>query len=122
MNPAYKTLATAGTVAIACMLFSNTSAHAQAFSFGYSGPGVSVGVNAGNYGYFGGGGYYGGGYYGGYPVLGPRAFIAGPVAPVYVRPPVYLGGPAFLPRPYAVARPYGRYRPYAGYGYYRRGW
>jgi hypothetical protein len=120
MKPTYKTLATAGTVAIACMAFSCSSAQAQAFSFGYVGPGGSVGVNAGNYGYFGGGGYYGGGYYGGYPVLGPRAFIAGPVAPAYVRPPVYLGGPAVVvPGPYVVGRPFGRYRPYPGY--YRRG-
>ena len=51
-------------------------------------------MNVGNYGYFGGGGYYGGGYAGGYPVLGPGAYVAGPVPPVYVRPPVYFGGPA----------------------------
>ena len=37
---------------------------------------------------------------------GPGAFVAGPVAPVYVRPPVYLGGPVVIPRRYVVARPY----------------
>jgi hypothetical protein len=120
MKPAFKTLATAGTVAIACMVFGSSSAHAQGFSFGYSGPGGFFGVNTGNYGYFGGGGYYGGGYYGGYPVLAPRAFVTGPVAPVYVRPPVFLGGPAVFPRSYVVGRPYGWYRPFPGY--YRRGW
>ena len=86
-----------------------SSAHAQAFSFGYSGPGGSVGVNMGNYGYFGGGGYYGGGYYGGYPVVGPRAFIAGPVPPVYVRPQVYprwtgRASPALRRRPGRIGR------------------
>jgi hypothetical protein len=120
MKPTWKTIATTGTVAIACMAFNGSPVHAQGFSFGYAGPGGSVGVTAGNYGYFGGGGYYGGGYAGGYPVLGPGAYIAGPVPPVYVRPPVYLGGPALIPRPYVVGRPYARYRPYPGF--YRRGW
>ena len=120
MNTTGKSLAFAGVGAIACMVLGSSPAQAQAFSFGYSGPGGSVGVTTGNYGYFGGGGYYGGGYYGGYPVLGPRAFVAGPVAPVYVRPPVYLGGPLIAPRPYVVAGPYVRYRPFPGY--YRRGW
>ncbi len=76
-------------------------------------------MNVGNYGYFGGGGYYGGGYYGGYPVVAPGAFVAGPVAPAYVRPPVILGGPAVYPRAYVVGRPYGAYRTYPRY--YRRG-
>ena len=98
MNPTFKTLATAGAAAIACMTLSS-SAHAQAFSFGYAGPGGSVGVNVGNYGYFGGGGYYGGGYYGGYPVVGPGAYIAGPVAPVYVARAFMLVGRPFLPGP-----------------------
>ena len=121
MKPTLKTSATAAAVAIACMAFTCSPAHAQAFSFGYAGPGVSVGVNAGNYGYFGPGGYYGGGYFGGYPVVAPGAFVAGPVAPAIVRPRVYLGGPVVMPRPYGVVRPYGRYiRPYPGY--YRRGW
>jgi hypothetical protein len=119
MKPTWKAFATTGTVAIACMAFNPSSARAQGFSFGYAGPGASVGVNVGNYGYFGGGGYYGGGYYGGYPVLGPGAYVAGPVAPVYVRPPVYLGGPRVFPGPYIVGRPNLGYRPYPGY--YRRG-
>ena len=119
MKPTWKTLAAAGIVAMACMAFYVPTANAQGFSFGYAGPGVSVGVTAGNYGYFGGGGYYGGGYYGGYPLLAPGAFVAGPVAPVYVRPPVYRGGPVVIPRRY-VAGPYAGYRPYPGY--YRRGW
>jgi hypothetical protein len=115
-----KSIAFAGTVAIACMVFGSSPARAQGFSFGYAGPGGSVGVTTGNYGYYGGG-YYGGGYYGGgYPVLAPGAFVAGPVAPAYVRPPLILGAPLGVPRPYGVARPYARYRPYPGY--YRRGW
>jgi hypothetical protein len=103
--------------AIACIMLGASPAHAQAFSFGYSGPGVAVGVQTGNFGYFGGTGYY----TGGYPVLAPGAFVPGPVVPAYVRPPVLLGGPLVVPRPYVVARPYARYyRPYPGY--YRRGW
>jgi hypothetical protein len=125
MNPTRKSLALAGTFAIACMVLCGPTARAQGFSFGYSGPGGSVGVTTGNYGYYGGGyyggGYYGGGYYGGgYPVLAPGAFVAGPVAPAYVRPPVILGGPLVVPRPYIAARPYVRYG-YPG-NYYRRGW
>jgi hypothetical protein len=116
MKTTRKSLAFAGVGAIACMMLGAPRAHAQAFSFGYSGPGVSVGVQTGNPGYFGGAGYY----TGGYPILAPSAFIAGPVAPAFVRPPVLLGGPVVLPRPYVVARPYARYRPYPGY--YRRGW
>jgi hypothetical protein len=115
MNTTGKSLAIAGVTSIACMMFGASPAHAQAYSFGYSGPGVSVGVTS-NYGYFGGTGYY----TGGYPILAPGAFVAGPVAPAYVRPPVILGGPLVVPRPYVVARPYARYRPYPGY--YRRGW
>ena len=121
MKTTWKTFAIAATVAIACMAFNSSLVRAQGFSFGYSGPGVSVGVNTGNYGYFGGGGYYGGGYYGGYQVLAPGAFVAGPVVPAYVRPPVYVGGPILAPRPYVVARPFGGYRAYPGYYYYRRG-
>ena len=52
MKTTGKSLAFAGIGAIACMMFSSSPAHAQAFSFGYSGPGVSVGVKTGNYGYF----------------------------------------------------------------------
>ena len=117
MKTTWKSFALAAVAAIACMTLGSSPAHAQAFSFGYAGPGVSVGVNAGNYGYFGGTGYY----TGGYPVLAPSAFIPGPVAPAYYRPPDVLGGPVVVPRPYVVARPYARYRPYPGY-YYRRGW
>ena len=120
MNTNGKSLALAGAVAIACILLGAPSSRAQGFSFGYAGPGGSVGVTTGNYGYYGGG-YYGGGYYGGgYPVLAPGAFVAGPVAPAYVRPPVILGGPLVVPRPYIAARPYVRYG-YPGY-YSRRGW
>jgi hypothetical protein len=120
MKRKWKTIVILGAVALACMALDSSTAKAQNFNFGYSGPGVSVGVNAGNYGYFGGGGYYGGGYYGGYPVLAPRAFIPGPVVgPGYVRGPI-LGGPVVYPRAYGYARPIARYRPYPGY--YRRGW
>src|SRR5262249_9476046 len=71
MNTTWRSLEYAAVAAIACMTLSSSPAHAQAFSFGYSGPGVSVGVNTGNYGYFGGAGYY----TGGYPLLAPSAFV-----------------------------------------------
>jgi hypothetical protein len=116
MKTTWKSLAFVGVGSVACLMLGSSPAHAQAFSYGYSGPGVSVGVTAGNPGYFGGTGYY----TGGYPVLAPSAFIAGPVAPGYYRPPVVVGGPLIAPRAYVVGRPYARYRPYPGY--YRRGW
>ncbi len=123
MKANWKSLAFAGLGALACMAFDCSRVQAQGISFGYSVPGVSGGMTVGNYGYYGGGplggGYYGGGYYGGYPVLAPGAFVAGPVAPVLVRPPVYLGGPLVGPGPF-VGRPFVRYRPYPVY--YRRGW
>ena len=50
MKTTGKSLAFVGIGAIACMLLGASPAHAQAFSFGYSGPGVSVGVQTGNYG------------------------------------------------------------------------
>jgi hypothetical protein len=118
MKTTWKSLALVCITAIACMMLGSSPARAQTFSFGYSGPGVSVGVNTGSYGYFGGPGYY----TGGYPILAPNAFVAGPVAPIYVRPPVVLGGPIIAPRPYVVARPYARYRPYPGYYYGRGRW
>ena len=49
MNTTRKSLAFAGTVAIACMVLCASTARAQGFSFGYSGPGGSVGVTTGNY-------------------------------------------------------------------------
>jgi hypothetical protein len=123
MKTNWKLLAFAGLGALACVAFDGSRARAQGFSFGYAGPGGSFGINTGNYGYYGvgplGGGYYGGGYYGGYPLLAPGAFVAGPVAPVVVRPPVYVRGPLIGPGPF-IGRPLVRYRAYPGF--YRRGW
>ncbi len=94
-------------------------ARAQGFSFGYSGPGVSVGVNTGGYG-------YGGGVYAGAPVVVPGPVVApapvvvGPYAPVVVTRPVVVGRPfVYGPRPFYGPRYYGGpYRP--GPYYYRR--
>ena len=47
-------------------------ARAQGFSFGYAGPGVSVGVNTGGFG-------YGGAIYGGYPVVAPGRSWSRPI-------------------------------------------
>jgi hypothetical protein len=118
MNTNWKSLSLAAVGAIGLFSFAAAPAHAQGFSFGYSGPGVSVGVNTGVPAYYGGG-LYGGGYYGGYPVVAPRPLVAGPVVgPVIVRRPAIVPGPWIGPRAYVVGRPYGRYGP--GRRYYWR--
>ena len=57
-----KSLALAGALAVVSLAWTASPAQAQGFSFGYAGPGVSVGVNTGGFG-------YGGAVYGGYPVV-----------------------------------------------------
>lgn len=127
MKTNLKSLALAGITAIGCLAVGAAPARAQGFSFGYSGPGGSVGVGIGGYGNYGGGyynpgyygpGYYGPGYYGGYPVGAPGPLVVGPVAPVVVRRPVILPGPLIGPGPYVVRRPFYGYGPYPRY--YRR--
>jgi hypothetical protein len=116
MKANWNSLAFAGLAAFACVASDCSPAQAQASSFGYTGPKGYVSVTTGNDSYWGGLGYYGGGY----PVVAPRAFVAGPVLPGYVRPPVILGGPLVIRRPYVVTRPYVRH--YLHPGYYRRAW
>jgi hypothetical protein len=116
MKATWKSLAFAGLAAYACVASGCSPAKAQSLPFGYLGPAGSVGVTTGNYGYWGGLGYY----TAGYPVLAPRAYIAGPITPVYVRPPVILGGQVVVRRPYVAVRPYARYYPRPVY--YRRVW
>jgi hypothetical protein len=117
MKPNWMSIAMAGGLVLGCLASQATPARAQGFAFGYTGPGVSVGVTTGGNGYYGGG-YYGGGYYGGYPVVAPGPIVVGPPAPVLVRPPVIVPGPWVGPRAYVVRRPYGWYAPYPRY--YRR--
>jgi hypothetical protein len=120
MKTSLKSLMIAAVCTIACLTIPASPACAQAFSFGYSGPGVSVGVATG-YPYLGGG-FYPGGY-----APGPAGYVTvAPVAPVVVRPrvlvpgPVIAGplvaGPVIGARPVVVRRGYGRYR---GGPYYR---
>jgi hypothetical protein len=117
----WKSLSLAVFGGIGCLALAAEPARAQGFSFGYSGPGLSVGVATGGPGYYGGGyygggyyggGYYGGGYYGGYPLVRPGPLVAGPVGPVLLGRPVIAPGPWVGPRPYVVGRPYGGYGPY----------
>jgi hypothetical protein len=105
MKPNWKSLALAVGLASGCLAMGAAPARAQGFSLGYAGPGVSVGVTTGGYG------YYPGGYYGGYPVVAPGPIVVGPAAPVLVRPPVIVPGPWIGPRAYVVRRPYGWYGP-----------
>jgi hypothetical protein len=116
MKTSWKSLVLVGIGMIACWSIGATPARAQGFSFGYSGPGVSVGVGTAGYGYVPGGyapgGYYGG-YYGGYPPITPGSVVIAPVPRVVYRPPVYYGpGPWLGPRPFVGYRPYGRYHHY----------
>jgi len=111
MKTSWKSLTIASVWMVGCLAIGARPAHAQAFSFGYSGPGVSVGVATGAYG------YYGGGYYGGYPAGAPAYVTVAPVLPVVVRRPILLPGPLVGPGPVVVRRPYGLYRPFP---YYRR--
>jgi hypothetical protein len=107
-----KSLALLGGLAVGCFAVGNTPARAQGLSFGYSGPGVSVGVTTG-------GGFYGGGFYGGgYPVVTPGPVVVAPYPQVVVQRPLYVARPFFGPRPFYGPRVYGGYRPYPYY--YRR--
>jgi hypothetical protein len=115
MTTSWKLLVLAGIGAIGFLSVGARSAQAQGFSFGYTGPGVSVGVNTGGYGFVPGGylpgGYYGG-FYPGYPPVVPGGVVVAPAPRVIVRPPIYGPGPWIGPRPY-VGRPwYGPYRRY----------
>jgi hypothetical protein len=115
MKTSWKSLALASIGVIGCLSAGASPARAQGFTFGYNGPGVSVGVNTGGYGFVPGGyapgGYYGG-YYGGYPAVTPSSVLIAPLPRVVVRPPVYGPGPWVGPGPYVVRRPYGRYHHY----------
>ncbi len=70
-----KSVALAGGLAIAALLVGTPSARAQGFGFGLSVPGVSVGVNTGGFGYYGGA-------YGGYPVVARRPLTLRPWHPM----------------------------------------
>ncbi len=90
-------------------------ASAQGFSFGFSTPGVSVGVGGGPYGVYGGG----------YPIVARPPLIVQPVPTVIVRPapPVFVRrpivvGPRYSYGPRVVRRTYGpRYVYRNGYRY-----
>lgn len=118
MKTNLRPLALASELAVVFLAFGTSPGHAQGFSFGYAGPGVSVGVNTGGFG-------IGGGVYAGAPVIGPAPVLAPGVvvapAPVVVARPVVVGRPwAYGPRPFYGPRFYGApYRPY-GYPVYRR--
>lgn len=111
-----KSLALACGLAMIVLAWSSGPARAQGFSFGYAGPGVSVGVNTGGFA-------YGGAVYGGYPVVAPAPVVVAPYPPVVVTRPVVVGRPlVYGPRPFYGPRVYGGgYRPY-GYPYYYRRW
>ena len=112
MKTNVKSLTLACGLAAMAFFWGVQPARAQGFSFGYAGPGVSVGVNTGGFGY--GGPVYGG--YG-YPVVTPGPVVVAPIAPVIVQRPVIVGRPFFGPRPFYGPRAYG-YGPYPRY--YRR--
>jgi len=114
MKRNWTSLAAMGAMASACLALGAAPAHAQGFSFGYAGPGVSVGITTGGPGYYGVP-YYGGGYYSAYPVVPTRSIVVSPVAPVLVRPRVIVPGPWIGPPGYVVRRPYGWYGPYPRY-------
>lgn len=112
MNTNVRSLALACGLAVTAILWGAEPARAQAFSFGYAGPGVSVGVNTGGYA-------YGGGVYGGYPVVAPAPMVVAPYPPVVLPRPMIVGRPFWGPRPFSGPRFYGGgYRP--GPYYYRR--
>ncbi len=109
MKTSLKALTIAGVWTVGCLTIGVSPARAQAFSLGYSSPGLSVSVGTGGYG------YYGGGYYGGYPAVAPGYRVVAPVAPVLVSPPLLVPGPLIAPSALAVRRPYGWYRPFPHY-------
>ena len=119
MKTNVKSLTLACGLAVMAISWGAQPARAQGFSFGYTSPGVSVGVTTGGYGY--GGGVYGGV---GYPVVAPGPVVVAPYAPVVVAPyapvvvqrPVIVGRPFYGPRPIYGPRAYGGgYRPYPRY-------
>ena len=73
MKTSLKALTIAGVWTVGCLTIGVSPARAQAFSLGYSSPGLSVSVGTGGYG------YYGGGYYGGYPAVAPGYRVVAPV-------------------------------------------
>ena len=74
MKTNWKSLALLGGLAMGCFAAGTSPRHPR-LSFGYSGPGVSVGVNTG-------GGFYGGGFYGGgYPVVTPGPVVVASLIP-----------------------------------------
>jgi hypothetical protein len=86
----------AGVLGVAGAVVGSTPARAQGFAFGFSTPGLSVGVGSPVYG----------GYYGALPVA-PYPYVV--PAPVVVPRPVVVAPPIYGPRPY--------YRYGYGYGY-----
>jgi hypothetical protein len=117
MKTNWKSLGFAGFVLVGSLALGASPARAQALSFGYAGPGVSVGVTAGAPGYYGG--VVVGGVYGGYPVVTPGPVVYGGVAPVVVPRPVIYPRPIYYgPRPFYGPRPYY----YGGYRAYPRYW
>jgi hypothetical protein len=116
-----KSLVLAGGLAVMALAWGASPARAQGFSFGYAGPGVSVGVNTGGLG------YYGGGYYGGYPAVAPVPVVPGPVvvapyAGVVVQRPIYGGVGIYGPRPYYGPGYYGGGYYGGGYRHHGRYW
>lgn len=110
-----KSLAFTGLLAVGLLTVGASPARAQAFGFGYSSPGFSIGVNTGGYG------YYGGGVYPGYPVIAPAPVVVAPRVPYVVPGPIYGPRPFYRPPVVYGPRVYGGgYRPYRYYG--RRGW
>jgi hypothetical protein len=116
MKTNWKSLALLGGLTCLFLGASTESARAQGFSFGYAGPGVSVGVTTPGYGYYGGP-VVGGGY----PILSPGPVVVAPYRPYVVPRPVLVPGPIVGPRPiygprvFYGPRVYGRYRPYRYY-------
>lgn len=114
MKTNWKSLALQGALVCASLGLSGTQARAQGFSFGYTGPGISVGVTTPGYG------YYGGAYAPGYPVVSPGPVLVRPVPPVVVGGPVLVRRPIFGPGyVYGPRRVYGGFYPRRAYYYGR---
>jgi hypothetical protein len=110
-----RSLALAAGLAVVALAWGSAPAQAQGFSFGLAVPGVSVGVNTG------GPGYYGGGYYGGYAAVVPAPVVVAPYAGVVVPRPVYGGVGYYGPRPYYGPGYHGGYYG-GGYRHHGRYW
>jgi hypothetical protein len=102
MKTMIRTLAVAGVVAVGGLTVGTAPARAQVVGFGYTGPGVSVGVQTG-------GPYYYGGYYQRYAYMPP--VVVGP-PPVVVARPLIVARPVFAPRPVYYRGYYGPRRRY----------